>query len=240
MITAVLNVFKRQQNLTKQISAIQSQSVKPDKLVIWRNDQGEKLDLKPQIPFVVVQSSENLGVWARFTICREFKSSHYYILDDDTIPGKFWLENCLKNYESVPGVYASHGFIFKRPEINESTFRQRDQIGARRRFIKTMPVDWPGHSWFFDRETLLEALKIETCGCIIAGEDAHLAFTSQQMGRGSFVPAHGQNRDTWGSTKIELGEDKAAAWRIQGQTKNMVNCINYYQSLGWKFLCEKK
>ena len=36
-ITVVLNVFKRLHNLQKQIDALNSQTIKPDKILIWKN-----------------------------------------------------------------------------------------------------------------------------------------------------------------------------------------------------------
>ena len=42
-ITVVLNVFKRLHNLTKQIDAINSQTIKPNKILLWKNKSDQDL-----------------------------------------------------------------------------------------------------------------------------------------------------------------------------------------------------
>ena len=42
-ITVVLNVYERLNNLSKQIEAINSQTIKPHQILIWQNRGSKKL-----------------------------------------------------------------------------------------------------------------------------------------------------------------------------------------------------
>ena len=41
-VTVILNVYKRLSNLSKQIEAVNLQTVKPSKLLIWQNKGNDK------------------------------------------------------------------------------------------------------------------------------------------------------------------------------------------------------
>ena len=56
-ITVVLNVFKRLNNLPKQIDALNAQTIKPNKILIWQNKS--KQGLPPDIFSKALVSQNN-------------------------------------------------------------------------------------------------------------------------------------------------------------------------------------
>tara|TARA_A100001234_G_scaffold148456_1_gene130637 strand:+ start:1101 stop:1418 length:318 start_codon:yes stop_codon:yes gene_type:complete len=97
MITIILNTYKRTKYLNKQLKAIKKQSVKVNEILIWQNKYYGKKNKQKDIIFA--SSNYNFGVWARFAFALNSKSEFVCILDDDTIPGKNWLKNCLRTIE---------------------------------------------------------------------------------------------------------------------------------------------
>lgn len=237
MIGVVVNTYRRLQNLERQLDALLGQSVPPSVILAWRNDR-EETDAFDQRGIRYVQASENMGVWPRFALARELRTDFYCVFDDDTIPGKDWLKNCLEQHEKLPGLYAASGFRFRYPTVTRETFHNRTQHGWIAPPAETLRVDWPGHAWFFSKEVLFRSLAVEPADCRTAGEDAHLAFTVQQMGMNCYIPPHDRRRLNWGSVHGGLGNDKEAAYRLPGQPDNMIRCLNYYKQLGWRFCCE--
>ena len=101
MITVILNGYKRGDNLNEQLEALRNQTVKPDEILLWYNNPGDNdllnYDIGMEIP--VAYCNYNFGVWARFYFAMNARNPYVVVFDDDTIPGKRWLENCMKTME---------------------------------------------------------------------------------------------------------------------------------------------
>ena len=54
----------------------------------------------------------NFGVWARFAFALNALGTYVCIFDDDTIPGRKWLENCLTESKKQRGLYGTRGICF--------------------------------------------------------------------------------------------------------------------------------
>lgn len=231
---AILNTYQRPQMLTSQIEAIKGQTVKTE-IVIYRND-----DWPEDFPYQTFGRIGNYGVWPRFSlpVAEQLDSEFYLVLDDDTIPGKKWVECCLNAYQDKPGVYCASGFVFLTPDYGLDNWSQKRQIG----WIDPRPtiqrVDWPGHSWFFDRQVAEKFSEIppytnySTCG-----EDIHLAFCAQKLGQDCWVLPQ-MSKETCGSLYGKQGNDLVALWRQPGQRQRMSECINAYRFAGWKWMID--
>ena len=84
-ITAVLNLYKRPYVLIDQLRAVQSQSIPPENVIIWKNSV-EGIEM-PEIPeelnhnIIIINSSKNWGVWGRFTIGLLVNSKYICVFD---------------------------------------------------------------------------------------------------------------------------------------------------------------
>ena len=96
-VICVLNVFNRPQWFQEQLAAIKNQTVKPKKIIIWNNNDNINLNMFKSDPQILILStSQNLGVWARFfSLYYLFNAKYICVFDDDTIPQKRWFENLL-------------------------------------------------------------------------------------------------------------------------------------------------
>lgn len=99
-IDVVLSAYRRPEVLQHQIDAIREQTLKPARILLYQDAVavGTKVVLSEEIlsqfdEYCVAE--ENGGVWKRFEYAAKKATAPYVcIFDDDTIPGRRWLENC--------------------------------------------------------------------------------------------------------------------------------------------------
>jgi GT2 family glycosyltransferase len=106
MITVILNGYKRGENLNEQMEALKNQTLPPDEILVWYNNPGDNdlinYDIGTEVP--VAYCNYNFGVWARFAYAFMAKNPYVCIFDDDTIPGRRWLENCMETMKTHEGL----------------------------------------------------------------------------------------------------------------------------------------
>lgn len=232
-ITVILCSYRRNTFRT-QLEAIRNQTVLPTRVIVWRNDSHSD-EMFNDVEYV--KASRNMGVWPRFTICRDIPSDFYYVVDDDTIPGSNYLEHCIKSYEEEPKVLCANGFVFKGIDrFTERNFHNREQVGWVNPKKVEIPVDWPGHSWFFDQTVLHKSFSILRSPEVTSGEDAHLAFSAQQVGQQCKTTSYPSDKRFWGSINGRVGDDRNATHRTAGQKQRMIDSLNHYRDLGWVFI----
>jgi len=250
-ITVILNGYKRGYNLKEQLDAINNQTVKPDEVLLWYNHPGDdelvNYDVVNEVPTAL--NNTNYGVWARFAFALNAKSKYICIFDDDTIPGKMWLENCLSTIKTHRGLLGTVGLLYTYPPeptaYNDSYFSHYLRFGWPHPNKNTVEVDLVGHSWFFEKEwlssfwrTIPDTNKFKT-----AGEDMHFSYSIQKyLNLKTYVPPHPHdNIEMWGSTRgSELG-NKDSLWSA-GVTEQKKLIHNYYKilrNLGWKLKNDK-
>jgi GT2 family glycosyltransferase len=219
MITALLNGFRRTENLDQQIAALRCQSIEPEEIMIWHNHPGDGRDFN----FAVSSQSKsafcnsNLGVWARFAYALNAKTEFVCVFDDDTFPGPRWFENCLSTLSRQDALLGTIGLLYTDPPPAASPqcsyYTPYLKIGweAGGNNEMAMEVDLVGHAWFFRRAWLstfwreLPDPKFTLCG-----EDMHFSYMLQKyLGIPTLVPPHPRdNRALWGSTEGKRGNDQ--------------------------------
>ena len=154
-ITAIINLFKRPHTLIEQLSAIQSQSIPPENVIIWKN-YAEGVTI-PDIPenlkhnVIIIESSKNFGVWGRFTAGLLVNSKYICVFDDDTIPGKDWFKNCTETMQTHRGLLGTIGLRFLR---GDQYVHENPRIGWHGPNNQVEQVDIVGHAWFFEQTWL--------------------------------------------------------------------------------------
>lgn len=239
-VSVVLNVFRRSEHFPEQLRAIQNQSVVPKEILVWENgEEAVPQDLRKFV--TLTRASKNFGVWARFAHALNAKSEFICILDDDTIPGKDWLKNCLKTIEKTPGLLGTRGLIFESP----NNYSINQEFGVYGPNDRTTQVDIVGHAWFFRKEWLA-AYWAEYAGRFenpLAGEDIHFSYAIQKhLGLPTLVPPHRSSHPKeWGSNPRFAREIGEGAVAISKGTKAMgifEKALQHYRNLGFRLLVE--
>lgn len=202
-VSVVLSGYQRPHTLREQYQAVLSQTHKPNEILFWQNKSSKEADFDEQVisEMKASRSNFNFGVWARFAYALNCKSKFICILDDDTIPGEKWVENCLESFKKKPGLYGTIGLVYK----------SKDSYFGASRFgwdgtnnEEIVQVDIVGHAWFFERE-MLSTYWRELCDIedIYVGEDMHFSHMLQKYTNlKTYVPPHPiNNKDLWGSLK---------------------------------------
>lgn len=198
-VAILLNVYRRGEHFHHQVNAAQNQSLRPSSIFAWQNEDNYQVasDLVQQV--TIAKCNRNLGVWARLAFALNIESDFICMLDDDTIPGYFWLQNCYDTMQTHEGLLGARGLRFK----SRRSYFQHDEFGWAHPNESVEQVDIVGHSWFFRREWLsafwAELPPIGQDRTI--GEDIHFSYAIQKyLGLGTFVPPHpiGQE-ELWGS-----------------------------------------
>jgi Glycosyl transferase family 2 len=241
-VTVVLNVFRRAGALEEQLSALRKQTVPVERILVWENGE----DAVPEhlrSGLVISRASENLGVWARFAFALNAETEYLLMLDDDTIPGARWIENCIATMEKTPGLLGTRGLIFVQPE----SYSINVEAGVHAPNEDTVEVDIVGHAWFFKR-AWLSAYWSEYSNKfpeMLAGEDIHFSFAIQKnLGLPTLVPPHPADDLTlWGSIPdraVALGTSQEAISKGSGAMKKFERALKHYRKLGFQVLSERR
>ena len=239
-VTYILNTWQRPHTLKEQVDAIGKQSVKCNELMIWQNRPTNHKDafiLEDETQSIKVSHNNyNYGVWARFAFALNAKSDYICILDDDTIPGAKWTENCLDSIEKENGLYGTVGVIF-----NDTDYKSFERFGWPNPNEERKQVDIVGHAWFFHRD-LLGAFWRETGPPVnnICGEDVHFAYSIQKyLDLNNYVPPHPQeDLELWGSQPKEAmkyGVDNNAI-SVNSNGIDFGISLKHYYDKGFKLL----
>jgi hypothetical protein len=158
------------------------------------------------------------------------------MFDDDTIPQRDWLKNCLETIEKseYDGILGGSGVILKG-----KSYQPFEKVGWNGKHLDTPArVDLVGHAWFF-RQEWAKYLWYEKPFTWDNGEDIMFSYLAQKYGNiNTFVPPHPEsNKELWSSdirTGNEIGNDINASWTKNAhysQRDNVcIHCINN----GWK------
>ena len=95
-VTVVLTAYNKPQYLDMQIEAIKNQTVKPKEIMLWYNKGDSDQKKIEDEDIKVAYCTHNLKYHSRFAYALLAKTKYVMLFDDDTIPGKRWLESCIK------------------------------------------------------------------------------------------------------------------------------------------------
>ena len=260
-VTVILNTYKRPHTLRPQYEAVVGQSCMPAEVFVWQNhpDHGQGVEVDPSAfdqdvldRCVTVNSvNTNFGVWGRFAFALNARTTYVCVLDDDTIPGARWLENCLETMRTHRGLLGAVGIVHE----GTASFAEHRRVGWCAPNQNVEAVDYVGHAWFFEREWLtafwrelpsreLFAYESEP-HALCAGEDMHFSYTLQKyLGLGTFVPPHPvTDRSLWGSDPdlaAAYGTDDAAVSNLRQPHWKFDKAWAHYRARGFRFLCETR
>jgi hypothetical protein len=244
-LTVVLNVFRRPHTLSNQIKAVKYQTCPPKKIIIWVNKADNitiPLNIREEHPDIhIIESSENVGVWGRFTAAILAQTEYVCVFDDDTIPGRRWFENCFNTMAKKEGLLGTVGLRFK-PGNTYSCF---PRIGWPGPNSETEQVDIVGHSWFFKRAWLRHLFQtIPTWPeYFCAGEDIAFSAGLQTAGIPTLVPPHPPGQlELYGSlpdSAWKYGMEEVGISMNAGQYNKFSICLGDCISKGFLTMANK-
>jgi hypothetical protein len=247
-VTVILSGYKRPYTLQSQYDAILRQTFRPQSIMLWINIV-EDLNKFPQ---EVVNNCEsivsngNYGVWGRFSLALNARTDHICIIDDDTIPGDRWLENCVNTINEKDGILSTRGVIAdKQHDRMYPAPQSYKAVGWCNPNEETTRVDMGCHSWFFAKP-ILRAFWAEMPLNVPMnyGEDMHLSYVAQKhFGLFTYIPKHPiDDKSLWGSmpdTASQYGEDKnAISWSGEANM-GMNKYWNFIRNNGYKIIAEE-
>lgn len=212
-ITVILCSYNRPHLLNEQIESIKSQSVPVDDIWLWYN-QGSQPQIQVQ-GIKVAYCNYNFKFFGRFAYAMLAKTKYIAFFDDDTIPGKNWLKNCLDHIETHEGILGTTGVqLTKKKYINHIKVGWNGTNGSNESIEE---VDLIGHAWFLKKEWL-KYLWYEDPVSWDNGEDIHLSYIVKKYANiSSYIVPHPKcDLSVWGSTKgSDYGSDDQASWKKQ-------------------------
>lgn len=232
-VACLMAAYRRPQHLRAQWEALKAQSIRVDEIALWLNyhpDAQFEEDLLREIPHVR-STNRNWGVWPRFLFAYELDAEFICVLDDDTIPGSRWIENCLRTMQDHEGLLGTVGIIFPR-----GTRGPQYKVGWPNPRNEVTEVDIVSHAWFFRRDWLRYYVVEPRQSASTCGEDYHFSVALQKhLGLGTYVPPHDpSDRSEWGSTHGDLGVDPVALYLQPGESEKKEAMHNAYLRAGWK------
>ena len=203
--SAIIGVHAGAANLERILGALDTQTVLPNEIFIW-NNRSDIYGVQYHWKGVVeVNAEQNLGCFARFTLAGRCRTEAVMVLDDDTVPGRRWAENCINVMESH-GRRAILGCRGIR--LTRAAYVPLREAGLYAKNQHTMECDLVGHSWFFMREHahfMFDQLPVRWD----TGEDMHFSAHAKMAGIRTYCPPHPRsNKEAWGSIHPQLGKAK--------------------------------
>jgi len=222
MITVILTKHKRENLFEEQYESILSQTIPVDEILICDN------------------TKQNTGVWGRFSLALHSKNPFVCVIDNDTIPGIKWLENCLNSFIMQEGLYGTCGYVFNSNERYQDNYQRFGWVNPNE---KIMQVDYVVHNWFFKKEWLKYYWsEIPDSKYWLCGEDMNFSYQLQKRGINTFLPPHPENdKSIWGSIKgWEYGMGPESLWEsnIENFRFNMFEFFDNQIKKGWKLQYE--
>ena len=247
MITVILNGYKRPHTLKEQYEALKAQTVDDLQIMFWGNIIENVEDFPSEVVNKCVSSiaNTNLGTWGRFSFALFAKTPYVCVMDDDTIPGKKWFENCLQTMETHRGVLSTRGCIMS---ANDHLYPFGDSytpVGWCDPNPEPVRVDMGCHSWFFEKDWL-RAYWAEMPAQLPQnfGGDTHISYAvKKHFGYNTYIPPHPlDDMDMWGSIPekgLDYGQDGNSISESMGGTQGMNSYWNYVKQNGYRTIREE-
>tara|TARA_Y100000385_G_scaffold224978_1_gene235305 strand:+ start:752 stop:1483 length:732 start_codon:yes stop_codon:yes gene_type:complete len=231
-IAVILTVWKRN-NLSEQLQRIIRQTEKPSRIIIFQNENHLTIDIPEDVKtkhnVQVIQSKDfNFKFHGRFTIPLILDSEYCAIFDDDTMPNKNWLKNCLETSKRLNCIVGANG----RNLSKEGRYLCFGDGAAVEQETK---VDFVGHCWFFKTEWIRNMWRDKHFS-YENGEDIHLAASCKvHQNIDCYVPRMPtKDESCWGDTQGWLGMDEHASYKKNEHQETRHSIITSWVKKGWK------
>jgi hypothetical protein len=246
-VTFVLNGYKRPHTLIEQFQAIKDQTIKDFEIILWANlTNSIEFDDHVIKSCKSIVSNQDFGSWGRFIAALNARTKYICVIDDDTIPGNRWLENCLNTVKTHKGILSTRGTIMNKGlDLRYPAPGSYEAIGWCSANEEVTRVDMGCHSWFFEK-TWLRAFFAEMPEILPMryGEDTHLSYAiKKHFGLNTYIPPHPKNdMSLWGSIPekaFRYGQDSFAISMDNDANIGMNKYWNFVRQMGYKIIGEE-
>ena len=230
-LTVILTQYKRE-NLSKQLESVYSQTLKPDRVIVFQNEDHLNISgLREKYEFDHVFSTYNTKYFGRFAYCLSLDSEYFIIMDDDIIPGKRCFESYLNESIRLNAIVGGNGRIAFLNSRHQDLTHPPD-VGIRKNSIL---VDFVGHIWVFKKEWLYDMFSIPPC-TLETGEDMHMCFSAKlKSGVPSYVCRQRNKEEFSDLSQNKLADDQYSSFKYMPKS-NRVAVEEYFSALGLKFI----
>jgi hypothetical protein len=245
-LTVILTVWKRN-HLQEQINALFHQTVLPS--YVWIYQCGNYVNLTKclkKYPCIEwIKSSVNLKYFGRHTLAKHAETAYTWILDDDIIPGKRWIENCLEICDAKDAIVCRSGRIIPPGDLFPGVVK--DQHYLKQYFIgdnklvnginiceENTIVDYGCSSFFFKTEWEQHFWSIWP-NTFQNGEDMHLSASCKIRNDILTIVPKQTSTENSGNLKPAYSFDDHASWKKKGFNKEREGVVRYLiKEMGWK------
>jgi len=183
-IAAIIQSYRRQDNIPIIIKVLKEQSVKPKRIIVWNDNDGSGKDLHNLDKDVeVINTNTNYnGNWGAFLFTFLTDTQYIAVIDDDCPPAKDWFKFCIEHQKDHKGAYGRFGIVIKK-----DLYRDRMSIRSKVGELFFRNVDMIGHSYFFPKEMIFPMFSKQPpfwhniC-------DLHFSFMARYNGWRLYVP----------------------------------------------------
>jgi len=230
-LTVLLTQYKRR-NLAEQLQSVFSQTLKPDRVVVFQNeDHVDVSKLKERFDFDFVFSSYNTKYFGRFAYCLSLDSDYFIVMDDDVLPGRKCFEVYVDESKRLNAIVGGNGRIAFRNPRYEELIKPPD-IGVRELSVL---VDFVGHVWVFKKAWLYDMFSVPPC-TLSTGEDMHLCFSAKiKSGIPSYVCMQRNEDELSDRSYNKLAVDHHSSFKSTPQVRRLA-VEEYFQGLGLDFI----
>ena len=231
-IGVIITVWKRQ-HLEKQLIQLSNQTIKPDYIVVFQNENHiNVVDIVKKYKVIHVKSDYNTKFFGRFSYFFNLPVDICVAMDDDIIPGinciKNYVEQCIKHNAIIGG---NGRYSHNNP--NNRPARMKD-VGKRTNVLK---VDFVGHLWCFKKDWLYYMFSAKPY-TYETGEDMHFCFTCKLYGNIScYVGAQINKEDECDITNNSLADDQHSSFKISEKDSHKLRkeIQTYWHNKGVKY-----
>lgn len=227
-VTAIIQCYRRPKYLKEQVRAIENQTMPPDSIWIVHNEGGRRIKVPKGRQ--LIYAKPNMKFHLRFAVGLLAEPGFVAFFDDDTVPGRRWIDNCLDTISKQNSICVTVGVIVDGMRQVKVGWPCPNELPVR--------VDFGGHAWFMRTETLRHMWRediLERSN----GEDIMLSANCQRFAAiPTIVPPHPQlNLSLWGSDPFKAqryGSDNEAHWLTQPtHFEERHALIQKYVEKGW-------
>ena len=219
--SAIITMWKRQDYLAEQLSAIRAQSIPPEEIIIILNEFHIS---EPQIreiggPDIKIIRSDINSLYSRWAVAYIAKGAYISVFDDDVIPGIHWIENAIRACSSYNALIGPSGRIYNKHgahgyyKLVTPNAENSNSISCSETDIY---CDWVCNSYLFKREWVGHALSsLRHKDSLKTFDDIQLA-TSLYLSGGirCITPMQPSfDKKLHGSLQHHYGNDSHAIWK---------------------------
>lgn len=236
-ISVILNIYKRPENVLKQIDRVLNMGVLEKNIHVWYNDN-LNFEIKNK-NIKTYKSNWNTKFWGRFMISLLIRTEYVSIFDDDVLPNNNWFNNCINSINIKEGLYGGSGVVLLKDSYNPNKKIGWNGLHSE----KIEKVDLVGHAWFF-KQKWSKYLWYENPYSWDNGEDIMFSYLLQKYGNiNTYVPPHPEEDKSLWCTDYKFafdnGNDDNASFKKNNHYNLRNDIVKHCIKNGWKRIQSK-